>query len=271
MKSRTRFLAAIFTMAALYLPTSATPAVAGGCGVWRWPVKTLSDPGRTQVNFSPIVASVSRFRLRSRPSVSFVTDTPRYGYVEHRTWRLRARPIQAKLEDDGDIHLVISVPTAPAKTMIVEFPKRTCVASPFRRPKIAAARQAFVSNCGSVSSSSWLHLAGSVTITGVGSGTRSMDRRGWLLTASSSIRSSTSPAIVTRPRPAVEGVAEGAAHRAILLVCRSVPPTTTATGAEATAPPTRSRESSTTLQVPTATASTETTTDWVANRSPRCE
>jgi hypothetical protein len=168
MKSRTRFLAAILTMAALYLPTAATPAAAGGCGVWRWPVKTLSDPDRAQVNFSPIATTVSRFRLRSRPSVSFVTDTPRYGDVEHRTWRLKARPIQAKLEDDGDIHLVISVPTAPAKTMIVEFPKRTCVASPFRRPKIAAARQAFVSNCGSVSSSSWLHLAGSVTITGVG-------------------------------------------------------------------------------------------------------
>jgi hypothetical protein len=168
MRAPTKLLAVALTMAALYLPTIATPAAAGACGVWRWPVKTLSDPARTQVNFNPIATTVSRFRLRSRPGVSFVTDTPRYGYVEHRTWRLKARPIQAKLEDDGDIHLVISVPAAPAKTMIVEFPKRTCVASPFKRAKIYTARQAFVNNCGTVSASSWLRLAGSVTITGVG-------------------------------------------------------------------------------------------------------
>jgi hypothetical protein len=81
---------------------------------------------------------------------------------------VRARPIQAKLEDDNDIHLVISVPTAPSKTMIVEFPKKTCVASPLKRYRIAHARQQFLNNCGAVSSSSWLKLAGSVTITGVG-------------------------------------------------------------------------------------------------------
>jgi hypothetical protein len=81
---------------------------------------------------------------------------------------VRARPIQAKPEDDNDIHLVISVPTAPSKTMIVEFPKKTCVASPFRRFRIAHARQQFLNNCGAVSASSWLKLAGSVTVTGVG-------------------------------------------------------------------------------------------------------
>jgi len=53
--------------------------------------------------------------------------------------------------------------------MIVEFPRKACIASPFKRTKIANARQLFSNNCGAVSSSSWLKLVGSVTITGVGS------------------------------------------------------------------------------------------------------
>jgi hypothetical protein len=52
--------------------------------------------------------------------------------------------------------------------MIVEFPRKACIASPFKRTKIANARQLFSNNCGAVSSSSWLKLVGSVTITGVG-------------------------------------------------------------------------------------------------------
>jgi hypothetical protein len=168
MRSVTKFLLAAILATVGYVPTVANQAGAITCGVWRWPVKTLSDPDRKQVNFNPIGTRVSRFRLRSRPSITFGTDTPRFGYVEHHTWRLKARPIQAKLEDDFDIHLVVSVPSAPAKTMIVEFPRKACVASPFRRNKIAAARQKFLDNCGPVSSSSWARLAGSVTITGIG-------------------------------------------------------------------------------------------------------
>lgn len=63
--------------------------------------------------------------------------------------------------------VVISAPSAPAKTMIVEFPKATCVHSAFKRAKIAAPRQKFLNNCGS-GSTSWKKLGGSVTIVGVG-------------------------------------------------------------------------------------------------------
>lgn len=120
------------------------------------------------MNFNPTITSVKNFRVRSRPSTTFGTYTPRTGQVEFKTWTVKARPIQAKLEDDQDIHLVISVPSAPTKTMIVEFAKPICVKEPFKRPAIDRARQQFLNNCGSVSSSSWLKLAGSVTITGVG-------------------------------------------------------------------------------------------------------
>jgi hypothetical protein len=168
MRGLGRLVLAFALAAGVYLPTVATQTAQATCGVWRWPVKTLSDPDRTTVDFDPIARTVAGFRTRPRPSITFGTSTPRYGAVEHHTWKLKARPIQAKLEDDSDIHLVISVPGSPAKTMIVEFPKPLCVTSPFKRDKIASARQKFVNNCGRVSSSSWLKLAGSVTIVGVG-------------------------------------------------------------------------------------------------------
>jgi hypothetical protein len=142
-------------------PTRAT------CGEWRWSVKTLSDARRRRVNFHAKAASVKGLRLRNAPSGPG-SSTPRLPGAEMQNWTIKARPRLAKLEDDHDIHLVVSVPNKPAKTMIVEFPKKTCVASPFKRSKIAAARQKFLNNCGSVSDSTWKKLAGSVRITGVG-------------------------------------------------------------------------------------------------------
>jgi hypothetical protein len=158
-------------MAAYAPPTSATgvhTARASACGEWRWPVKTLSDSRRHKVDFKAMAASVKGFRLRNKPNVNLTTSTPRIPGVEMHNWKLKARPIQAKLEDDHDIHLVISVPGNRKKTMIVEFPKKRCVASHFKRHKITQARNKFLNNCGSVSASSWKKLDGSVTITGVG-------------------------------------------------------------------------------------------------------
>jgi hypothetical protein len=72
------------------------------------------------------------------------------------------------MEADGDIHLVIGGPKHRHRTMIVEFPKRSCVEKPFKRHEIVRARRRFLNNCGSISSSSWTRLKGSVRIKGVG-------------------------------------------------------------------------------------------------------
>ncbi|MDP9331252.1 MAG: hypothetical protein M3P11_11515 [Actinomycetota bacterium] len=82
--------------------------------------------------------------------------------------RVRARVIEAKIEDDSDIHLVISVPNARRHTMIVEFPKPSCVAKKFKRRAMRRARNAMLNNCGSLSTSSFTRLRGRVTVTGVG-------------------------------------------------------------------------------------------------------
>jgi hypothetical protein len=82
-----------------------------------------------------------------------MTETLQQNAIPHMwTWNI------PHLEEDARAH----------RRTIVEFPKPLCVASAFKRDKIASARQKFINNCGSDSSSSWLKLAGSVTIVGVG-------------------------------------------------------------------------------------------------------
>ena len=147
-------------------PALAAPTRETGCGEWRWPVKTLSDPDRKKVRFSPRRRTIAQFRRRTPPS-NLGASTPRTTKVEFHTWTLHAKPRKAKIEGDGDIHLIIVAPKHPHRTMIVEFPKRSCVAAPFKRKQIAGARRRFINNCGSMSGA-WAYLKGSVDVRGVG-------------------------------------------------------------------------------------------------------
>ena len=97
---------------------------AATCGVERWPVKTLSDPREKLVNYKPHDSSIGRLRKKPHPHVG--PNTKRIEGVETTNYRVAARLVEMKLEEDRDIHLVVSVPSAPAKTMIVEFPDPTC-------------------------------------------------------------------------------------------------------------------------------------------------
>jgi hypothetical protein len=138
------------------------------CGVERWAVKTLSDSRENRVNFTAKRTSVKALRLKPRPTVG--TNTPRIDGVETTTYRVRAKLIEFKREDDRDIHLVIAWPKNKAKTMIVEFPDTTCPGARVSPKKSAmkSARKALVAACGSPSSSSFTHLHGAATIKGVG-------------------------------------------------------------------------------------------------------
>jgi hypothetical protein len=90
--------------------------------------------------------------------------------VETTNYRVAARLVEMKLEDDHDIHLVIAVPSAPKKTMIVEFPDTTCngASSSPKKGKMASARSAIIGACGQPSSNHFTDLSGRANITGVG-------------------------------------------------------------------------------------------------------
>jgi hypothetical protein len=159
-------LATALMLSLVVLPTD---RASGGvtCGVWRWDVKTLSDPDRRRVDFHAEAVRIGNLRRRDPPD-SLDTDTPRLAGVERHVYKVKAQAVTAKIEEDGDIHLVIAARAAKNRTMIVEFPDRACVASAFKRDRMDQARQAMLAECGSLSSSSFTDLTGNVVIRGVG-------------------------------------------------------------------------------------------------------
>jgi hypothetical protein len=136
------------------------------CGVERWPVKTLSDRAARRVNFRPRRSTVSALRRLQRPAR---VPERRIRPVEFRTYRVRVRLVEAKLEDDRDVHLVVADPRRAGATMIVELPDVAC-SGPNRSVKRATmrrARRAFERSCGPPSSSRFVPLRGTATIVGV--------------------------------------------------------------------------------------------------------
>jgi hypothetical protein len=138
------------------------------CGVERWSVKTLSDSRARLVDFDPKDTSVRTLRGKRSPGVG--RSDPRINGVETTTYRVDAQLVEAKREDDRDIHLVIAVPDNRRATMIVEFPDVRCTGAKQSKKLDAMrkARAAFERACGAPSASSFRQLRGSATITGVG-------------------------------------------------------------------------------------------------------
>jgi hypothetical protein len=110
----------------------------------------------------------ARGRFARRLGRCLNATTPRLRGIERRTYDVRAQVVEAKIEDDGDIHLVIASRTYGHRTMIVEFPNTNCVASGFKRDRMRAGRREVVDACGSFSTSSFTTLRGNVRIKGVG-------------------------------------------------------------------------------------------------------
>jgi hypothetical protein len=130
-------------------------------------VKTLTDSTAGQVRLVPHTTSVRALR-RLQPPSSLPRDA-RIRPVETTTYRVHARLVESKLEEDSDFHLVIADPRTGG-TMIVEFPANYCTltAKPVPRRRMQAARLAFIRACGFTSSSHFTLLRGTATITGVG-------------------------------------------------------------------------------------------------------
>src|SRR4051794_39633119 len=99
------------------------PSSASACGVERWPVKTLTDGRAGQIDLTAHTTTVDS--LRRRP-VRRGPGGSRGAGVESSVYRVHARLIGFKHEDDGDIHLVVSSLQSRARTMIVEFPEAAC-------------------------------------------------------------------------------------------------------------------------------------------------
>lgn len=115
----------------------------GHCGTERWEVKTLSDPARDYVRLEPVDATVEEL-VALQPSWDFVLGS-RNAPVETTVYRVQARLVAWRPEDDGDIHLILAGLRDSAATMIAEIPDPGCSGacrSGFAE-QYARARQAF--------------------------------------------------------------------------------------------------------------------------------
>jgi hypothetical protein len=160
--------------------SAATPDVrvlrpATGCGIERWAVKTLTDPGASRVNLRPQSTTISALARIAPPK----DPTDRLAPVETQTWQItNVGLVSFKQESDADIHLVVR--DQQGRTMIVEFPSTPlcdATASNRHKARMAAARAAFVAACGPPRSS-YRTIAGTATIAGVGFFDRIHGQRG---------------------------------------------------------------------------------------------
>ena len=118
------------------------------------------------MNLRPRATTIAALRALKAP---LSLGSSRIGPVELGTYRVHARLVEFKLEEDSDVHLVVADPSTGG-TMIVEFPASSCLSGTLAKVKqrIAGARAALVGACGQPSSTHFTHLSGTATITGVG-------------------------------------------------------------------------------------------------------
>jgi hypothetical protein len=155
--------------AGIAIASTSSPSVRASpaCGVERWDVKTLQDPAGRALNLSAITQTTVA-ALRAKPVVRGPGSSRGAG-VESTFYEVRSRLVGAKLEDDGDIHLVIRGLTTSG-TMIVEFPQvPSCTggATTGARTRMKNARNAFVAACGTPGAS-FTSLTGKATLRGIG-------------------------------------------------------------------------------------------------------
>ncbi len=140
----------------------------GACGQERWPVKTMSDSMASQVDLTPIDTTVSDLTSLRAPKA--LPQNGRVVPTELNTYRLTARLVEAKLEADNDVHLVIADPKNTNDTMIVEIPSPACPAVSKSRvqQQISTVRQEFVGRFGTPPTTHFEHISGTARITGIG-------------------------------------------------------------------------------------------------------
>jgi hypothetical protein len=99
-------------------------ATCGVCGTERWSVKTLSDADRDKVHLAPREVTVGW--LASQKPPAHLPPDRRVAPIETQTYKIRALLVGYKLEEDGDLHVVVADVEDPSKTMIVEIPSPDC-------------------------------------------------------------------------------------------------------------------------------------------------
>lgn len=152
------------------LTATLSGTLAGACGVERWNVKTLQDPDATRVDLTPQDTTIQK--LTSITAPPFNSAMPRRAPVEVSTFRVRAALVGTRIEEDGDLKVLVAAPSMHL-TMAAEFPAAACtLRAPARlQTAMQRARQAIVDGCGTPGATGrnrYRLVRGKVTLIGVG-------------------------------------------------------------------------------------------------------
>src|SRR5260370_33279338 len=95
------------------------------CGYDRWPVKVLVDKDRKRVDFNPVDTSIAKLISIPIHEIPYPRDR-RIEPEELRVYRLRARLVKIRHEQDSDLHLILADLDKPSIQIIVEIPAPEC-------------------------------------------------------------------------------------------------------------------------------------------------
>ena len=137
--------------------TALPQARPGQCGFERWPVKILGDKDRNQVEWKAIETSITNLGSIPKPKVPYPYDH-RIAPEELHVYKVRAKLLRVLVEQDSDLHLLLSDPTDEQSHMIVEIPAPECALGTGHEDEYRSARDTALH----------LRLGGWVEVVGVG-------------------------------------------------------------------------------------------------------
>lgn len=90
-----------------------------GVGVERWKIKTLTDTTSKRIDFNIINTNIQYLRSLSLPE-KITQNTPRQQF-EQKCFKIRAKVLEFKKQEDSDCHLIVCDPNDINQIMIVEI------------------------------------------------------------------------------------------------------------------------------------------------------
>lgn len=109
------------------------------CGVYRWRVKTLTDPDADAIRFEPVDTTIHRLARLLRPG----PDHRRRRAEEFSVYRIKAVVVAIQRRLDQDLHLRLRDPDDPDAHLVAEIPNPECArGSPYESAFAAARRVA---------------------------------------------------------------------------------------------------------------------------------
>lgn len=108
------------------------------CGLYRWPVKTLTDPDVRSIRWKPIRTTLRALTSLPRPPEA---GRDRRAAHEFYVYRIHALLTGVHLRPDQDLHLALCEAAGCATRMIAEIPEPSCMKGSRHVAEVAAARK----------------------------------------------------------------------------------------------------------------------------------